>query len=96
MGATLNAGIGMGAYVLTDRATWIAFGNKRGHLIAVEGDERLFNQYGIVRVSKARHPNVKAALARQFVDWLLSAEGQAAIASHRIGGRQLFFPNARR
>ena len=96
MGATLNAGIGMGAYVLTDRATWIAFGNKRGHLIAVEGDERLFNQYGIVRVSKARHPNVKAALARQFVDWLLSPEGQAAIASHRIGGRQLFFPNARR
>ena len=96
MGATLNAGIGMGAYVLTDRATWIAFGNKRGHLIAVEGDARLFNQYGIVQVSKARHPNVKAALARQFVDWLLSPEGQAAIASHRVDGRQLFFPNARR
>ena len=96
MGATLNTGIGMGAYVLTDRATWIAFGNKRGHRIAVEGDKRLFNQYGIVAVSKARHPNVKAALARKFVDWLLSDEGQAAIAAHRVDGQQLFFPNARR
>ena len=96
MGATLNAGIGMGAYALTDRATWIAFGNKRGHRIAVEGDARLFNQYGIVPVSKARHPNVKAALARRFVDWILSEEGQAAIASFRVGGKQLFFPNARR
>ena len=96
MGATLNTGIGMGAYVLTDRATWIAFGNKRRHRIAVEGDPRLFNQYGIVPVSKARHPGVRAALARQFVDWILSAEGQAAIASHRVDGRQLFFPNATR
>ena len=96
MGATLNVGIGMGAYVLSDRATWIAFGNRRRHRIAVEGDARLFNQYGVVAVSPARHPRAKAALARQFVDWILSAEGQAAIASHRIGGRQLFFPNARR
>ena len=96
MGATLNAGIGMGAYVLTDRATWIAFGNKGGHRIAVEGDPRLFNQYGIVAVSPARHPNVRAAPARRFVDWILSAEGQAAIASHRVGGKQLFFPNAGR
>ncbi len=96
MGATLNVGIGMGAYVLTDRASWIAFGNKRGHRIVVEGDPRLFNQYGIVAVSKSRHPRVKVALAQQFVDWMLSPEGQAAIAAHRIGGRQLFFPNAKR
>ena len=96
MGATLNAGVGMGAYVLTDRATWIAFGNKRGHRIAVEGDPRLFNQYGVVAVSGARHPNVKAALARRFVDWILSDEGQAAIASYRVDGKQLFFPNAAR
>ena len=96
MGATLNTGIGMGAYVLTDRASWTAFGNKRGHRIAVEGDARLFNQYGIVAVNPARHPNVRAALARQFVDWILSDEGQAAIASHRVDGRQLFFPNAAR
>ena len=96
MGATLNIAIGMGAYALADRATWIAFGNKRGHRVLVEGDPRLFNQYGIVAVSEARHPNVKADLARRFVDWMLSKEGQAAIASFRIGGRQLFFPNAGR
>ena len=95
MGATLNVGVGMGAYVLADRASWTAFGNKGGHRVAVEGDPRLFNQYGIVPVSKARHPNVRAALAGQFVDWILSAEGQRAIASHRVGGKQLFFPNAR-
>ena len=96
MGATLNIAAGMGAYALADRATWIAFANKRGHRVLVEGDARLFNQYGIVAVSKARHPGVKADLARRFVDWMLSAEGQAAIASFRIGGRQLFFPNAKR
>ena len=96
MGATLNVGIGMGAYALSDRASWIAFGNKRGHRVLVEGDPRLFNQYGIVAVSKSRHPNVKAAFAESFVDWMLSEEGQAAIAAHRIDGRQLFFPNARR
>ena len=96
MGATLNVATGMGAYALTDRASWIAFGNKRGHRIVVEGDARLFNQYGIAAVSPARHPRVKAGLARRFVDWMLSAEGQAAIAAHRIDGRQLFFPNAKR
>ena len=96
MGATLNIAIGMGAYALADRATWIAFGNKRGHRVAVEGDPRLFNQYGIVRVDPARHPHVKGELARRFADWILSGEGQAAIAAYRIGGRQLFFPNARR
>ena len=94
MGATLNTGTGMGAYVLTDRATWISFGNKNGHRILVEGDPRLFNQYGIVPVNPERHPNVKADLGRQFVDWMLSEEGQAAIASFKVDGQQLFFPNA--
>jgi tungstate transport system substrate-binding protein len=95
MGATLNTGIGMAAYILTDRATWISFGNKAGYRIAVEGDGRLFNQYGVTLVNSARHPNVKADLGRQFVDWVLSDEGQAAIAGYRIDGQQLFFPNAR-
>ena len=94
MGATLNIGTGMGAYVMTDRATWIAFGNKGRHRIAVEGDPRLFNQYGIVPVNPDKHPGVKADLGRQFVDWVLSGEGQAAIASYKVDGRQLFFPNA--
>ena len=94
MGATLNTGTGMGAYVMTDRATWIAFGNKGDYRIAVEGDPRLFNQYGIILVNPDEHPNVKAELARQFVDWVLSGEGQTAIASYRVDGRQLFFPNA--
>ena len=83
MGATLNTGTGMGAYVMTDRATWIAFGNKRGYRVAVEGDPRLFNQYGIVVVNPDRHPRVKADLGRRFVDWILSGEGQAAIASYK-------------
>jgi len=80
MGMTLNTGIGMGAYILTDRATWISFGNKGDYRIVVEGDERLFNQYGVILVNKARHPRVKAALGQQFVDWILSADGQNAIA----------------
>ena len=94
MGATLNTGTGMGAYVMSDRATWIAFGNKGEHRVAVEGDPRLFNQYGIILVNPERHPHVKAGAGRRFVDWILSGEGQAAIASHRVDGRQLFFPNA--
>ena len=94
MGATLNIGIGMGAYVVTDRATWVSFGNKRTHRIVVEDDPGLFNQYGIILVNPARHPNVKAALGQRFVDWILSREGQAAIASFTVGGQQLFFPNA--
>ena len=96
MGTTLNIGIGMGAYVMTDRATWIAFGNKGAHRIVVEDDPRLFNQYGIILVNPERHPNVKAALGQRFVDWVLSREGQAAIASFTVDGRQLFFPNAER
>jgi len=94
MGATLNIGTGMGAYVMTDRASWISFGNKGDHRIAVEGDPRLFNQYGIVLVNPEKHPNVKAEPGRQFVDWILSEEGQAAIASFQIDGQQLFFPNS--
>ncbi|WP_082181994.1 substrate-binding domain-containing protein [Aestuariivita boseongensis] len=96
MGATLNIAVGMGAYAMTDRATWIAFGNKGSHSIVFEGDPRLFNQYGIIAVNPARHPNVKAELAQQFVDWILSDDGQAAIAAFKVDGQQLFFPNATR
>ena len=95
MGATLNVGVGMGAYVLTDRATWISFGNKRDFKIAVQGDDALFNQYGIVLVNKERCPKAKAALGQKVIDWLLSANGQAAIAAYRLNRRQLFFPNAK-
>lgn len=95
MGATLNIARGMGAYTLTDRATWIAFGNRGDHRILVEGDPKLFNQYGIVGVDPARHPTVRAAAARAFVDWIVSPVGQAAIAAFRVDGQQVFFPNAR-
>ncbi len=94
MGATLNTGTAMGAYVLTDRATWISFGNKGEYQIAVEGDTRLFNQYGIILVNPAKHENVKAEAGQAFIDWVLSAEGQQAIADYKIDGQQLFFPNA--
>ena len=94
MGATLNTGTAMGAYVLTDRATWIAFGNKGDYEIAVEGDPKLFNQYGIILVNPDRHPNVKAEAGQSFIDWVLSDEGQAAIAGHKVDGQQLFYPNA--
>ncbi|MEM8729681.1 MAG: substrate-binding domain-containing protein [Pseudomonadota bacterium] len=95
MGATLNVAVGMGAYALTDRATWLAFGNKGDHQILVENDPLLFNQYGIIPVSSQAHPGVKADLAHRFVDWILSETGQAAIASFQIDGQQLFYPNAR-
>jgi tungstate transport system substrate-binding protein len=95
MGATLNAGVGMNAYVMTDRATWIAFRNKAGFKIQVEGDKALFNQYGVTMVDPAKLRNPKAEWSRVFVDWLLSDEGQAAIASYSVNGQQLFFPNAR-
>lgn len=94
MGATLNAGLGMGAYVLTDRATWISFKNKGDFKIAVEGDKSLFNQYGVIPVSKEKCPSVKVDLAQEFSNWLLSAEGQNAIRSYKREGQQLFFPNA--
>src|SRR3546814_10067408 len=83
MGATLNTAVGMGAYALTDRATWIAFGNKGDFKVAVEGDERMFNQYGIILVSPEKCPSVKADLGQQFIDWVLSDEGQQAIAAYK-------------
>lgn len=94
MGATLNAAVGMGAYVLTDRATWISFGNKQDFRILVEGDYELFNQYGVIPVHPAKCPSVNAEAAQAFADWLLSDAGQEAIAAYRVDGQQLFFPNA--
>lgn len=94
MGPTLNTAAGMGAYALTDRGTWLSFNNRGDLEVLVEGDARLFNQYGVTLVNPAKFPNVKAEAGRKFVDWLIGPEGQAAIASYRINGQQLFFPNA--
>ena len=94
MGATLNAAVGMRAYALTDRATWIAFANKDDFRILFEGDPALFNQYGIIMVNPANCPDVKAEAARRFIGWMLSEEGQRAIAAYRMGDQQLFYPNA--
>ena len=96
MGATLNTAVGMAAYTLTDRATWIAFGNKGDATIHVEGDARLFNQYGVILVNPEKHPHVKARAGQVFIDWMLGPEGRSAIAAFEIGGQQLFFPNASR
>ena len=94
MGATLNIAVGMNAYALTDRATWISFGNKRQHRILSEGDPALFNQYGVILVNPERHPGVRAAAGQSFVDWITGDAGQAAIAAYRLDDQQLFFPNA--
>jgi tungstate transport system substrate-binding protein len=95
MGAALNTASGANAYVLADRGTWISFKN-RGELdILVEGDQRLFNQYGVILVNPAKHPHVKKEFGQAFIDWLVSPEGQQAIADYKIGGQQLFFPNAK-
>ena len=94
MGPTLNTASSMNAYVLADRGTWLAFKNRGDLEILVEGDKRLFNQYGAMLVNPAKHPHVKAALGQQFIDWLVSPRGQAVIAAYKIGGEQLFFPNA--
>ena len=94
MGATLNAASAMNAYALVDRATWISFANKSDLAIVVEGDPALFNQYAVILVSSDRHPHVKAALGRRFIDWLLSPSGQSAIASFKVEGQRLFVPNA--
>ena len=94
MGAALNTSGAMGAYVLSDRGTWISFKNKGEMGIAVEGDQKLFNQYGIMLVNPAKHPHVKKDQGQAFVDWIVSAEGQRAIRSYKIEGQQLFFPNA--
>ena len=95
MGATMNTGLGMGAYVLTDRATWISFGNKGDYKVQVEGDPRLFNQYGVILVNPEKHSTVKASDGQAFIDWLLGPEGQDAIAGYKIDGQPLFFPNAK-
>ena len=95
MGPTLNTAAGMDAYALTDRGTWLSFENPQHLEILVEGDPRLFNQYGIILVNPAKHPHVKADLGQKFVDWVLSEDGQQAIADFRIGGQQAFFPNAK-
>ena len=94
MGATLNAAVGSGAYTMTDRATWISFNNKQDFTIQVEGDPELFNQYGIIMVNPAKCGAVRQQAARRFVDWMLSPQGQNAIASYRRDGQQLFFPGA--
>jgi tungstate transport system substrate-binding protein len=96
MGPALNIASSSGAYVLADRGTWLSFKNRGDLTVLVEGDTRLFNQYGVMVVNPARHPHVKAADAHKFVDWVVSAQGQAVIASYKIGGEQLFFPNAGR
>jgi tungstate transport system substrate-binding protein len=94
MGAALNTAAASNAYVLSDRGTWISFKNKGDLVIAVEGDKRLFNQYGVMLVNPAKHPNVKKELGQAFIDWLVSSEGQQAIANYKINGDQLFYPNA--
>jgi len=95
MGPALNTASAMNAYILSDRGTWISFKNRGELAVAVEGDKRLFNQYGVMLVNPARHPNVKKDLGQAFVDWVISPEGQKTIAGYKIGGEQLFFPNAK-
>jgi tungstate transport system substrate-binding protein len=94
MGPALNTASSMGAYVLADRGTWLSFRNRGDLTILVEGDKRLFNQYGVILVNPQKHPNVKRTEGQAFVDWLVSPEGQKAIADYKIGGEQLFYPNA--
>ncbi|HWH38855.1 MAG TPA: substrate-binding domain-containing protein [Usitatibacter sp.] len=94
MGPTLNTASGMNAYTLADRGTWLSFKNRGELVIVVEGDKRLFNQYGVMLVNPAKHPDVKKAMGQKFIDWLVSPQGQKAIAGYEIGGQQLFFPNA--
>ena len=95
MGPALNIASSSNAYALTDRATWLAFKNRGELAIVIEGDNKLFNQYGVMVVNPAKHPHVKTAEAQKFVDWVVSSAGQAAIATYKIGGEQLFFPNAK-
>ena len=94
MGPTLNTASGMDAYTLADRGTWLSFRNRGDLVILVEGDARLFNQYGVMLVNPAKHAGVKKEMGRKFIDWLVSTQGQNTIAGYRIDGRQLFFPNA--
>src|SRR4051794_2435489 len=94
MGAALNTASASNAYVLADRGTWLSFKNRGDLVIAVEGDKRLFNQYGVMLVNPEKHPSVKKDLGQQFIEWLVSSEGQKAIADYKINGEQLFYPNA--
>ena len=94
MGATLNIAVGSGAYTMTDRATWISFKNKQDYKIQVEGDESLFNQYGIIQINPKRCPQVKSVQAKKLIDWMLSRKGRDVIAEYKLEGQQLFFPNA--
>lgn len=96
MGPALNMASSANAYVLTDRGTWLSFKNRGDLAILVEGDSRLFNQYGVILVNPIKHPQVNREDGQRFVDWLVSAAGQKAIAEYKIGGEQLFFPNAKR
>jgi tungstate transport system substrate-binding protein len=93
MGPTLNTAAGMGAYALADRGTWISFANRGDLEVLVEGDKRLFNQYGVMLVNPEKHPHVKREAGQKFIDWLISPEGQRAIADYRIDGQQVFFPD---
>ena len=95
MGPALNIASSSDAYVLADRGTWLSFKNRAKLAVLVEGDTRLFNQFGVIVVNPARHPHTKTALAQAFADWVVSASGQATVASYKIGGEQLFFPNAK-
>jgi tungstate transport system substrate-binding protein len=94
MGPALNTAAAMNAYILSDRGTWLSFKNHGELAVLVEGDKRLFNQYGIMLVSPVKHPNVKKELGQAFIDWIVAPEGQNAIASYKVNGEQLFFPNA--
>jgi tungstate transport system substrate-binding protein len=94
MGPALNTASSMGAYILADRGTWLAFKNRADLVILVEGDKRLFNQYGVMLVNPEKYPNVKKELGQQFIDWVVSPAGQKAIADYKINGEQLFYPNA--
>jgi tungstate transport system substrate-binding protein len=94
MGPALNIASSSGGYVLADRGTWLSFKNRGDLTVLVEGDKRLFNQYGVMLVNPAKHPQTKVVEGQKFVDWVVSSAGQAVIASYKIGGEQLFFPNA--
>jgi tungstate transport system substrate-binding protein len=95
MGPALNIAASSGSYVLADRGTWLSFKNRADLAVVVEGDKRLFNQYGVMVVSPAKFPNLNSTDAQKFVDWVTSPAGQSTIASYKIGGEQLFFPNAK-
>ncbi len=96
MGATLNVASGMGAYALTDRGTWLSFKNKKDLDLLAHGDKRLFNPYGVILINPAKHSHVKAGEGQAFIDWLVSEKGQAAITAYKVGGKQLFFANAKK